>query len=74
MTTCREQGFPLTAREWYGVYLPAETTADVARRAATQAEAAVKDPALVAELTQSGVDVASSTPAMLEADTQSGRA
>lgn len=74
IATYREQGFPMTAREWYGIYLPARASAEVQRRANAAAQAALADPAVIAALQQSGVDPASSTPAllssMLEADTK----
>jgi tripartite-type tricarboxylate transporter receptor subunit TctC len=74
VATYREQGFAMTAREWYGVYLPGKAKPDAVRRASVAMQAALADAALVAALQQSGVDVASSTPAalasMLEADTQ----
>jgi len=72
--TFREQGIAMTAREWYGVYLPGKASADVQRRASTLVQAALTEPSLIAGLQQSGVDVAHSTPqvlaGMLEADTQ----
>ncbi|MBI2772435.1 MAG: twin-arginine translocation pathway signal protein [Burkholderiales bacterium] len=74
LATYREQGFPMTAREWYGLYLPGKARPEVQRRAAAYAQAALSDPGLVANLQQSGVDVAFSTPAtlasMLDADTR----
>jgi len=73
IATYREQGFPLTAREWYGLYLPAKATRAAVERASAQAQAAVGDAGVHDALQQAGVDVASSTPAtlasMLEADT-----
>lgn len=72
--TFREQGIAMTAREWYGVYLPGKAGPDVQRRASAAVRAALADPGLVAGLQQSGVDVASSSPqvlaGMLDADTQ----
>ena len=77
VATYREQGFPMTAREWYGVYLPGKTRPEVVRRAAAAMQTAMADAALVAALQQSGVDPAGSTPAalaqMLEADDQEWR-
>ncbi|RYY92864.1 MAG: twin-arginine translocation pathway signal protein, partial [Comamonadaceae bacterium] len=72
--TYREQGIPMTAREWYAVYLPARATEPVQARASAAVRAAMSDPALLAALHQAGVDPASSTPAelraMLDADTE----
>jgi tripartite-type tricarboxylate transporter receptor subunit TctC len=77
LPTYREQGFALTAREWYGLYLPGKAKPEVQQRASLAAQAALADPALIASLQQSGVDVASSTPSqlvsMLEADTAEWR-
>ncbi|MES2185163.1 MAG: tripartite tricarboxylate transporter substrate-binding protein [Pseudomonadota bacterium] len=73
VATYREQGFPMTAREWYGVYLPGKAKPETVQRASVATRAALADPALAASLKMNGVDVASSTPAelaaMLVADT-----
>ena len=72
--TYREQGFALTAREWYALYLPRKTSPAIQRRAAALAQAGMSDPKVVASLRQSGVEPQTSTPdvlaAMLAADTQ----
>ncbi|MBI2772436.1 MAG: twin-arginine translocation signal domain-containing protein [Burkholderiales bacterium] len=72
--TYRQQGYPMTAREWYGIFLPSRTKPEIVRRASAYMQTALADPALVSSLAQSGLEVASSTPAaltaMLEADTQ----
>lgn len=74
VATFREQGFTLTAREWYGVFMPRGGGAAVVEQAAHQLRAAVRVPALVSGLREAGVDVASSSPdelaQMLEADTR----
>lgn len=77
VATFREQGVEMTAREWYGVYLPAKASPELQQRAAAQVHAALGDPSLVAYFQQAGVDVAHSTPqvlaSMLQADTQEWR-
>lgn len=77
VATYREQGFAMTAREWYGLYLPAKARPEVQQRAAAAARQALADTELVAALAKSGVDTASSTPAqltqMLDADTAEWR-
>ncbi|MDN4590279.1 twin-arginine translocation pathway signal protein [Xenophilus aerolatus] len=71
--TYREQGFDLTAREWYGLFLPARANDAAVQRALTAATRALSDPALIASMKESGVDVAHSTPQqvmqMLDKDT-----
>lgn len=77
VATFREQGVAMTAREWYGVYLPGKASAETQRRANAQVQAALADPAVAAYLQQAGVDAAHSTPqvlaSMLQADTQEWR-
>jgi tripartite-type tricarboxylate transporter receptor subunit TctC len=72
--TFREQGIAMTAREWYGVYLPGKASSEVQARASRLVQAALGDAGLIAGLHQSGVDVAHSSPqalaGMLEADTK----
>ena len=74
IATYREQGYPMTAREWYAVYLPGKARPDAQRRASAAVQAALADAAFAQSLQQAGVDPASSTPAvlasMLEADTR----
>lgn len=77
VATYREQGFPMTAREFYAVYLPAHASPDTVRRAAAAVQAAMNQADLVTSLKEAGVDPASSTPAalagMLAADTEEWR-
>lgn len=77
LPTYREQGFALTAREWYAFFLPAKARPETIAAASAAAQKALADPELVASLLKNGVDVASSTPealkAMLQADTREWR-
>lgn len=75
--TYREQGFQITAREWYGVFLPGKASADTVRRLATALQPALAQPDLVSGAAQLGMEVASSSPqqlsALLRADTEEWR-
>lgn len=75
--TYRQQGYPISVREWYGVFLPGKAPQDVARRAAAYLNIALKQPDLVNSMAQVGVEVQSSTPAALadqmNADTEEWR-
>ena len=71
------EGFPMTAREGYGLYLPARCAPAIVARASSAARAALADAGLLASLRESGVDPGSSTPeelaTMLQADTEEWR-
>jgi len=75
--TYREQGFQITAREWYGVFLPGKASADTVRRLAAAMQPALAQQDLVAGAAQLGMEVASSTPqqlaSLLRADTEEWR-
>ncbi|HYF42351.1 MAG TPA: tripartite tricarboxylate transporter substrate-binding protein, partial [Ramlibacter sp.] len=75
--TYREQGFQITAREWYGVFLPGKASADTVRRLAAAMQPALAHQDLVAGAAQLGMEVASSTPqqlaSLLRADTEEWR-
>ena len=63
--TYRQQGFPITVREWYGVFLPGKASPDTVRRAAAYLQPALAQPDLVSSLAQVGMEVRSSSPQML---------
>lgn len=63
--TYREQGFDMTAREWYGLFLPAAASDAIVHRANKAAEVALADRKLVEFMKQAGADVGSSTPSQL---------
>jgi len=62
VATYREQGFDLTAREWYGLFLPAKAADETVQRALASATTALSDPEFIATMKESGVDVAHNTP------------
>ena len=65
--TYAEQGFPeLTTDEWFGIYAPARTPANVIANANTAINTALKDPALVATLAVSALVPFGSTPAEMD--------
>lgn len=61
----REQGYPLTMREWYGFFLPGKASAETLRRAAAYLQPALAQPDVVASMAQVGMEVQSSTPEQL---------
>jgi tripartite-type tricarboxylate transporter receptor subunit TctC len=63
--TYREQGYPITVREWYGFFLPAKATPQVLRRAAAYLQPALAQADVVSSLAQVGMEVQSSTPEAL---------
>jgi tripartite-type tricarboxylate transporter receptor subunit TctC len=75
--TYRQQGFPITVREWYGVFLPGKATPEVARRASAYLQPALAQPDLIASMAQLGMEVQSSTASqlgdLLRADTEEWR-
>lgn len=75
--TYREQGYPITVREWYGFFLPAKATPQTLRRAAAYLQPALAQPDLVSSMAQLGMEVKSSTPEalseLLKADAEEWR-
>lgn len=75
--TYREQGLPITVREWYGFFLPARATPQTLRRAAAYLQPALAKPDVISSLAQVGMEVQSSTPealaALLKADAEEWR-
>ncbi len=72
--TLRQQGFPITVREWFGVFLPGQASQDVVRRAAAYLQPALAQNEVVTAMAQFGMEVQSSTPSalgeMLRADAE----
>jgi tripartite-type tricarboxylate transporter receptor subunit TctC len=75
--TYRQQGFPISVREWYGVFLPGKARPDVVRRAAAYLQPALAQQDLVTSMAQVGLEVQSSTPdrlgELLRADVEEWR-
>ena len=75
--TYRQQGLPITVREWYGIFLPGKASAATARRAAAYMQTALSQPDLVNAMAQIGIEVQSSSPQVLgdlmKADTDEWR-
>lgn len=63
--TYRQQGYPVTVREWYGIFLPGKANAQTVRRAAAYLQPALAQPDLVAGMAQVGLEVQSSSPQVL---------
>ncbi len=63
--TYRQQGFPITVREWYGVFLPGKASTQTVRRAAAYMQTALAQPDLVTSMAQFGMEVQSSSPQVL---------
>jgi tripartite-type tricarboxylate transporter receptor subunit TctC len=60
--TFREQGIPITMREWYGMYLPGPASAPTRRAAAAHLLSALAQPDVVAQAATMGLEIQSSTP------------
>jgi len=75
--TFRQQGLPITVREWYGLFLPGKASAQTARRAAAYVQTALSQPDLVTSMGQFGMEVQSSSPQalgdLLKADAEEWR-
>lgn len=75
--TYREQGLPITVREWYGLFLPGKASAQAVIRAAAYLQPALSQPELISGLAQVGMEVQSSKPevlaALLKADAEEWR-
>ncbi|HSH91238.1 MAG TPA: Bug family tripartite tricarboxylate transporter substrate binding protein [Ramlibacter sp.] len=63
--TYRQQGFPITVREWYGVFLPGKAKPETVRRAAAYLQPALAQPDLISSMAQVGLEIQSSTPQVL---------
>jgi tripartite-type tricarboxylate transporter receptor subunit TctC len=57
----REQGHPITVREWYGFFLPGKASADAVRRASAYLQPALAQPDLIEFGKQFGLEVQSSS-------------
>lgn len=75
--TYRQLGYPITAREWYGFFVPAKTRAAMVSRAAAYLRMALSSPEVAEGIRQFGLEAAHSTPQqlaeMLKADSQEWR-
>lgn len=60
--TYREQGVPITGREWFGMFLPGGAKPEVVTRVAAHIKQALQQKDLVDHASQLGLEVASSTP------------
>lgn len=65
--TYREQGYPITMREWYGFFLPGGASPQTVRRAAAYLQPALAQVDLVSTMAQAGMEVQASTPEKLHA-------
>jgi tripartite-type tricarboxylate transporter receptor subunit TctC len=65
VATYRQQGLPITVREWYGLFLPGKASPTTARRAAAYLQTALGQPDLVTSMAQVGMEVQSSSPQAL---------
>ncbi|MDP3413541.1 MAG: tripartite tricarboxylate transporter substrate-binding protein [Polaromonas sp.] len=67
--TCRQQGYPISVREWYGVFLPGKANAQAVRRAAAYLQPALAlalaQPDMITSMAQIGMEVQSSSPQAL---------
>jgi tripartite-type tricarboxylate transporter receptor subunit TctC len=59
--TYRQQGYPITVREWYGVFLPGKAKPETVRRAAAYLQPALAQQDLIKSMAQVGMEVQSSS-------------
>ena len=75
--TYREQGVPITGRDWFGMFLPGTARPEVVTRVAAYLKLALQQKDLIDSATQLGLEVASSTPQeladMIRADSDEWR-
>jgi tripartite-type tricarboxylate transporter receptor subunit TctC len=67
VSTMRELGYPITVREWYGLFLPAGATPEVVRRASAYLQPVLSNPELVEFGKQFGLEVEPSSADQLKA-------
>jgi tripartite-type tricarboxylate transporter receptor subunit TctC len=60
--TLRELGFPITVREWYGIFLPGKATPDTVRRAAEHLQPVLAQPDVIEFGKPLGLEIKSSSP------------
>jgi len=63
--TMKESGLAVEAATWFGLFAPKGTPADVVAALNKAINAALKDPAVIARMNQSGFDATPSSPAEL---------
>jgi tripartite-type tricarboxylate transporter receptor subunit TctC len=63
--TYREQGVPITGREWFGMFMPGAASPAVVTRVAAYLKAALEQKDLIDVASGLGLEVASSTPQAL---------
>ena len=70
--TYRQSGYPITVREWYGIFLPGGTPPEIVRNASRHVATALAQSDLLKSLAQIGLEGQSSSPSelaeMLKAD------
>ena len=75
--TYREQGYPITATESFGLFLPGRTSQDIVRRAAAYVQPVLAQQEMIAALGDVGMTAKSSTPQdladLIKADTEEWR-
>ncbi len=65
VATYREQGMPITGREWFGMFMPGAASPAVVTRVAAYLKLALEQKDLIDSAAALGLDVASSTPQAL---------
>jgi tripartite-type tricarboxylate transporter receptor subunit TctC len=77
VATYREQGFSISVREWYGVFLPGKASVQTVQRAASHLQPALAQKDVISSMALVGLEVQSSTSQvlgdLLRADTEEWR-
>jgi tripartite-type tricarboxylate transporter receptor subunit TctC len=63
--TYRQQGYPITVREWFGVFLPGNAKPETVRRAAAYLQPALAHSDFVSAMANLGIEAQSSSPSSL---------
>lgn len=77
VATFRQQGLPITVREWYGIFLPGKASVQTARRAAAYLQIALSRPDVVTGMAAFGMEVRPSSSQtladLMQADSEEWR-
>ena len=65
VATYREQGFDITAREWYGMFLPGKARPEAVQKLNAALKSVLSQPEVASSFAAQGMEVAYSTPAQL---------
>ncbi len=65
VATYRQQGFHITVREWYGMFLPGKARPEAVQKLNAALKSVLSQPEVASSFAAQGMEVAYSTPAQL---------